>query len=428
VLFAAPQTIPPPPPIDAGDTAWLLVCTALVLFMTPGLAFFYGGMVRSKNVLTMLMQNFVCIAIVSLTWALVGFSLAFGPDAGGGLVGGLRHLGLGHLDAPIDGFDTLAVPPLAFAAFQLMFAIITAALITGAIADRVQFGGFLVFITLWSALVYPVLAHWSFAPSGWLARRGLLDFAGGTVVEINCGAAAVAVALVVGRRRGWPREVMAPHSLPLTLLGAGILWFGWFGFNAGSALRADGLATQALVNTHYAGVGGLLAWIAVERLRTGHATTLGAATGAVAGLVAITPSAGYLATLPSLLVGAAAGAVCVFAVTLKFRAGIDDSLDVFGVHLVGGVVGTLLIGLFASTRVNPVVTHEGLLLGGGLRQLGVQALGVVAAAAFSFAATFLLATLVHRTVGLRVDPETERVGLDKVVHAESAYEAPGGRL
>jgi ammonium transporter, Amt family len=423
VPLAAPSA-----PIEAGDTAWLLVCTALVLFMTPGLAFFYGGMVRSKHVLTMLMQNFVCIAVVSVTWGAVGFSLAFGPDAGGGLIGTLRHVGLRNLAAPVSGFETLTVPPLAFAVFQMMFAVITAALITGAIADRVRFGGFVVFVTLWSAVVYPVLAHWSFAPGGWLYRAGLLDFAGGTVVEVNCGAAAVAVALVVGRRRGWPREVMAPHSLPLTLLGAGILWFGWFGFNAGSALRADGLATQALVNTHYAGVGGLLAWIVVERLRTGHATTLGAATGAVAGLVAITPSAGYLGTLSSVLVGVVAGGVCVFAVTLKFRVGIDDSLDVFGVHLVGGLIGTLMIGLLASRSINPAVAHEGLLLGGGLSQLGRQALGVLVAAAFSFTATWVLATLVQRTLGLRVDPDAERSGLDTFLHAESAYDSAGGRL
>jgi Amt family ammonium transporter len=415
-------------PINAGDTAWLLVCTALVLFMTPGLAFFYGGMVRSKHVLTMLMQNFVCIAIVSLTWGAVGFSFAFGPDAGAGLIGTFRHVGLEHLDQPIAGFPSLTVPPLAFAVFQLMFAVITAALITGATADRVRFGGFVTFITLWSAVVYPVLAHWSFSPGGWLYRAGLLDFAGGTVVEVNCGAAAVAVALVVGRRRGWPREVMAPHSLPLTLLGAGILWFGWFGFNAGSALRADGLATQALVNTHYAGVAGLVAWIAVERWRIGHATTLGAATGAVAGLVAITPSAGYLGTLSSVLVGLAAGGICVFAVSIKFRFGIDDSLDVFGVHLVGGVIGTLMIGLFASSSINAAVSHEGALLGGGFGQLGRQALGVLVAAVFSFAATYLLATIVQRTIGLRVDPEAENSGLDTFLHAESAYDHSGGRL
>ncbi|HSP37611.1 MAG TPA: ammonium transporter [Frankiaceae bacterium] len=414
--------------ISAGDTAWLLVCTALVLFMTPGLAFFYGGMVRSKHVLTMLMQNFVCIAVVSLTWGAVGFSLAFGPDAGGGLVGTLRHVGFRHMNSPLTGFGSLTVPPLAFAAFQGMFAIITAALITGAIADRVRFGGFVVFVTVWSAVVYPVLAHWVFSPEGWLYRRGLLDFAGGTVVEVNCGAAAVAAAMVVGRRRGWPRVVMAPHSLPLTLLGAGILWFGWFGFNAGSALRADGLAASALVNTHYAGVGGLLAWIAVERLRSGHATTLGAATGAVAGLVAITPSAGYVSAPAALLIGLAAGGLCVFAVTLKFRVGVDDSLDVFGVHLVGGVVGTLAIGLLASSTVNAGVTSQGLLLGGGFGQLGKQALGILVAAGFSFGATWLLATALHHTMGLRVDPETEAVGLDTALHAESAYDHSGGRL
>ncbi len=414
--------------IDSGNTAWLLLCTALVLFMTPGLAFFYGGMVRSKHVLTMLMQNIVCIAVVSVTWGAVGFSLAFGPDVGGGLVGNLRHVGLANLDEPIAGFESLDVPPLAFAAFQCMFAIITAALITGAIADRVSFGGFLAFITAWSVLVYPLLAHWAFSPEGWLYKLGLLDFAGGTVVEINCGASAVAVALVVGARRGWPREVMAPHSLPLTLLGAGILWFGWFGFNAGSALGAGNLAAQALVNTHYAGVGGLLAWILFERVRTGHATTLGAATGAVAGLVAITPSAGYLSTTSSFLVGLAAGAICVLAVTVKFRFGVDDSLDVFGVHFVGGVIGTLAIGLLATNVVNSGVKNEGTFLGGGLGQLGDQVVGVLAAAGFAFAATWLIAFVVHRVLGMRVDPEAEFTGLDTVLHAESAYDHAGGRL
>ncbi|MDQ1648183.1 MAG: ammonium transporter, Amt family [Frankiaceae bacterium] len=417
---------------DSGDTAWLLICTALVLFMTPGLAFFYGGMVRSKNVLTMLMQNVVCIAVVSVTWGAVGFSLAFGPDAGGGLVGTLRHVGLAHLDGAangtVAGFEGLTVPPLIFAAFQCMFAVITAALITGAVADRVRFGGFVVFIAAWSVLVYPVLAHWVFSPGGWLFGRGLLDFAGGTVVEVNCGAAAVAAAVVVGRRRGWPREAMAPHSLPLTLLGAGILWFGWFGFNAGSALHADGLAASALVNTHYAGVGGLLAWIGVERFRIGHATTLGAASGAVAGLVAITPSAGYLSAPASFAVGLAAGAVCAFAVTLKYRVGVDDALDVFGVHLVGGVVGTLAIGLLATGATNPAVGTKGLLLGGGAGQLGKQALGIVVAMVFSFTATWLLATLVQRTIGLRVDPESEVNGLDSALHAESAYDHAGGRF
>ena len=270
--------------------------------------------------------------------------------------------------------------------------------------------------------MYSPLAHWAFSPHGWMARLGVLDFAGGTVVEINCGAAALAIALVVGRRHGWPREAMPPHSLPLTLLGAGLLWFGWFGFNAGSALRADGLAVHALVNTHLAGVGGLLAWIGMEKLKTGAATTLGAASGAVAGLVAITPACGYLDSLPSLLLGLIAGGACVLGVQVKYRFGYDDSLDVVGVHFVGGVIGTLFLGLFASKAVNPAVMHEGLLYGGGLSQLARQAIAVVAATAWSFAATYLLARAVNRVIPLRVSPEEEATGLDQALHSESAYD------
>jgi Amt family ammonium transporter len=319
------------PAIDSGDTGWVLVCTALVLLMTPGLAFFYAGMVRAKSVLSMLMQNYVCIAVVSVVWVVLGYTIAFGSDLGGGLLGGFRFTGMAHMVEPVPGYE-LSIPPLLFAFFQLMFAILTAALITGAMADRVRFGAFVVFISLWALLVYAPLAHWAFSPDGWMVQMGILDFAGGYVVEINSGASALAVAIVVGRRHGWPREAMPPHSLPLTLLGAGLLWFGWFGFNAGSALKADGLAVQALVNTHLAAVGGLLAWILMERIRNGAATTLGAASGAVAGLVAITPACGYLDTLPSLALGALAGAGCVLAVQLKYRFGYDDSLDVVGVH------------------------------------------------------------------------------------------------
>jgi Amt family ammonium transporter len=409
------------PAIDSGDTAWVLVCTALVLLMTPGLAFFYAGRVRAKSVLSMLMQNYVCIAVVTVVWVVLGYTLAFGSDVGGGLLGGFRFTGLAHTAEPVPGL-TLHIPPLLFMAFQLMFAVITTALISGALADRVRFGGFVLFAGLWSLIVYAPLAHWAFSPEGWMAKFGVLDFAGGTVVEINCGAAALAVALVVGRRHGWPREAMPPHSLPLTLLGAGLLWFGWFGFNAGSALRADGLAVHALVNTHLAGVGGLLAWIGVERVKNGVATTLGAASGAVAGLVAITPACGYLDPLPALLLGALAGAACVLGVQLKYRFGYDDSLDVVGVHFVGGVVGTLFLGLFATAAVNPAVVHEGLLYGGGLEQLGRQSVGVLAATAWSFLATYLLARAVNRVIPLRVSEEEEATGLDQALHAESAYD------
>jgi Amt family ammonium transporter len=409
------------PAIDSGDTGWVLVCTALVLLMTPGLAFFYAGMVRAKSVLSMLMQNYVCIAVVTVVWVVLGYTIAFGSDVGGGLLGGFRFTGLAHMTEPVPGL-TLHIPPLLFMAFQLMFAVITTALISGALADRVRFSAFVLFAALWSLIVYSPLAHWAFSPEGWMARLGVLDFAGGTVVEINSGASALAIALVVGRRHGWPREAMPPHSLPLTLLGAGLLWFGWFGFNAGSALRADGLAVHALVNTHLAGVGGLLAWITVERIKTGVATTLGAASGAVAGLVAITPACGFLDSLPSLLLGALAGTACVLGVQLKYRFGYDDSLDVVGVHFVGGLVGTLFIGLFATAAVNASVVHEGLFYGGGATQLGKQAIGVLAATAWAFLATYLLARLVNRVIPLRVSEEEEATGLDQALHSESAYD------
>ncbi len=405
-------------PIDSGDTAWVLVSTALVLFMTPGLALFYGGMVRSKHVLTMLAQNFGVIAVVSILWVLVGFSLAFHGDVAG-LFGNLGLLGFAHVDATLPGFD-LSVPTTAFAGFQMMFAVITAALLTGAGADRMRFGPFLAFTAVWLLVVYVPLAHWAFTPDGWLHRLGLLDFAGGTVVEINAGASALALVLVLGRRLGWPREPMPPHSLPLTLLGAGILWFGWFGFNAGSALSSGHLAAQALLSTHLAACGGLLGWMALEKRYTGHATTLGAASGAVAGLVAVTPAAGYVNSLAATIIGLVAGAAGLTAVRLKFRLGYDDSLDVVGVHGVCGVVGTLAVGLFATHTVNPA--GQGLFDGGGLHLLGVQALGVLAAAAWAFVGTGAVALAVDKLVGLRVPPEHEHAGLDTVIHAESAYD------
>ncbi len=407
--------------VDPGDTAWILVCTALVLLMTPGLAFFYAGMVRAKHTLGMIMQSFVTIAIVSVTWVLVGYSLAFGADAGGGLVGRLDLVGLAHAEVAVPGIE-LSVPPLAFVAFQLMFAILTAALISGASADRMRFGAFVVFIAVWSVLVYAPIAHWAWSPDGWLHRLGVLDFAGGTVVEICSGASALALALVLGRRRGWPGEMMAPHNLPLTLLGAGLLWVGWIGFNAGSALTAGQLAASAALATHMSGVGGMLSWLAMEKKLTGKATTLGGASGAVAGLVAITPAAGFLSPLPALLLGLVAGVVCLFAIRLKFRFRYDDSLDVVAVHYVGGVVGMLFLGFFAAAAVNPDVTHQGLLLGGGLTQLGLQVVGVLAATAFAFLATYGIALVLRATIGLRVTPEEEPEGLDSSQHAESAYE------
>jgi len=414
--------------MNAGDTAWVLVSSALVLFMTPGLALFYGGMVRAKNVLGMIMQCFACIALVAVLWAVVAFSLAFGHDAGGGVIGGLGYLGLAGLSKTLAGFHGLHVPPLAVMAFQMMFAIITAALIAGGVADRMRFVGFVVFIALWVLVVYAPIAHWVFSPEGWLARRGVIDFAGGTVVEINSGFSTLAVVLVVGRRRGWPSEAMAPHSVPLSLLGAGILWFGWFGFNAGSALGANTVAVHAFVNTQLAAAAGLLGWIAFERVKERYPTTLGAASGAVAGMVAITPCAGFVSAMPSILIGAVAGLCCAMAVRLKFRLRYDDSLDVLGVHGVGGLVGMVLLGVFATTAVN-VKGADGLAYGGGAHFFGLEVLAALVSAAYAFSATWVVAKLVDRVVGLRVSAEEEAQGLDLSQHAESAYSLGGaGRL
>jgi Amt family ammonium transporter len=412
--------------MDTGNTAWVLASAALVLFMTPGLAFFYAGMVRSKNVLGMLMQNFFCMGLVSVLWALAVFSMAFGKDAGGGVIGNLGFSGLRHLgDATVAlpgyvGNLALSVPPMAFVAFQLMFAIITPALITGAIADRMKFSAWALFVGLWLVLVYAPVAHWVFSPQGWLFKRGALDFAGGTVVHINAGVAALAVVLVLGRRKDWPGEAMAPHSLPFTLLGTGMLWFGWFGFNAGSALGANALAAQALVNTHMAAAAALVGWLLVERAKGGHPTTLGAASGAVAGLVAITPCAGFVTAMSALLIGFAAGIVCFLAIQLKFRFRYDDALDVVGVHLVGGVLGSLLLGLFADVGVN-ALGADGLFLGGGLSLFGKQLLAVAATLAWSFAVSFVLAKAIDATIGLRVTADEVAEGLDVTQHAEAAY-------
>ena len=412
--------------MDSGNTAWVLVSAALVLFMTPGLAFFYGGMVRSKNVLGLLMQNFFCMGLVSVLWAVAVFSLAFGKDLGGGFVGGLGFAGLKGVAGAATvlpgyvGNFALSIPPMAFLAFQLMFAVITPALITGAIADRMKFSAWVAFVTLWVLFVYAPVAHWVFSPVGWLFKRGALDFAGGTVVHINAGIAALALVLVMGKRRGWPNEGMAPHSLPFTLLGTGILWFGWFGFNAGSALGANALAAQALVNTHMAAAAALLGWLLIERVKGGHATTLGAASGAVAGLVAITPCAGFVGTGSALLIGFAAGMVCFSAIQLKFRFGYDDALDVVGVHLVGGILGSLMVGLFADKGIN-ALGADGLFLGGGLSLLGKQVVAVVATLVWSFVVTFVIAKVIDATIGLRVTPDDEAEGLDVTQHAETGY-------
>ncbi len=413
--------------INTGDTAWVLASSALVLLMTPGLAFFYGGMVRGKNVLAMLMQNFLCIGLVSVLWVLVGYSIAFGKDGygGHGIAGNFHQLGLAHMQEHVAGYvgsGAQTIPPIVFVAFQLMFAVITPALITGSIADRTKFGAFVVFVGLWSVVVYAPVAHWVFSPEGWLFKRGALDFAGGTVVHINAGIAGLAMALVLGKRLGWPREQMKPHNLPFTLLGAGLLWFGWFGFNAGSALGANELAGYAFVNTNTATAAALLAWIVVEKLRDGHSTTLGAASGAVAGLVAITPAAGYVSPLGSVIIGVLAGVICALAVTAKFKFGLDDSLDVVGVHLVGGIVGSLSVGLLA-TKVTNSAGADGYFYGGGLHLLKEQAIAVAAVIVFSFVMTFILAKLIDLVMGLRVDKDDEQAGLDTSLHAETAYES-----
>ncbi len=400
--------------MDSGNTAWVLTSAALVLLMTPGLAFFYGGMVRGKNVLNMLMMNFVTIAVVGVLWVLVGYSIAFGE--GNALVGDLSHLGLNGTVGEVSG----DIPALAFVAFQGMFAIITPALFTGAIADRIKFAPFVAIVALWTLLVYAPIAHWVWAGNGWLFNLPAQDFAGGAVVHANAGAAGLALAIVLGKRRGWPKEPMRPHNLPFVLLGAALLWFGWFGFNAGSALGANETAAIAFVTTNVAAAAAVLGWLLVERVRDGHPTTLGAASGAVSGLVAITPACAFVTPVGAIGLGFVAGAVCAFAVGLKFRFGYDDALDVVGVHLVGGVVGALLIGLLGASVIGG---EDGLFYGGGVGLLGRQALAVLAAVGYSFVLTFVIAKVVGLAFGgLRVDEQIEVEGLDINLHAETAYE------
>jgi Amt family ammonium transporter len=422
--------------LDTGDTAWMLASTALVLLMTPGLALFYGGMVRSKSVLNMMMMSLSSIGLVGILWAIYGYSIAFGNDVGGGLLGnpfeyfGLSGTFVGDYAAdpavhPMSG----TIPALVFVAFQATFAIITVALISGAVADRVRFGPWLLFAGLWATLVYFPVAHWVFAFSddesgvvgGWIANDlAAIDFAGGTAVHINAGAAALALAIVTGKRRGWPREPMRPHNLTLVMLGAGMLWFGWFGFNAGSALGANGTAGFALANTLFATCAAMLAWLIVERVRDGKPTSLGAASGIVAGLVAITPACSSVSPIGAIVIGAIAGVLCALAVGLKFRFGYDDSLDVVGVHLVGGLVGTILIGFFADPGSPAAVA--GLFYGGGVDQLWRQVVGAVAVMLYSFVVALLLALLVKATIGLRVTEEEESTGIDETEHAETGYD------
>jgi Amt family ammonium transporter len=413
--------------IDSGNTAWLLAASALVLLMAPGLALFYGGLVRSKSVLNMMMMTFGSLAVIVLVWTLVGYSLAFGDDVGLGLVGDpTQYFGLGDLMAE-QTFGETGVPLILFAVFQGLFCVITGALVSGAIADRARFGAWLVFVGVWTVVVYAPVAHWVFDFSagdhvgGWLANEvGTIDFAGGMAVEICSGASALALALVLGPRVGFGKESMRPHNLTLVMLGAGLLWFGWFGFNAGSALGANQTAAVVFTTTLLAGAGGSLGWLLLERLRYGHATSLGAASGLVAGLVAITPSCGSLSPLGAIAMGLVAGVVCALAVGLKYRFGYDDSLDVVGVHLVGGLVGTFGIGLIATAAAPTGV--DGLFYGGGLDQLGRQLLGGGVVLVYAFVLSGIIGYVVHKTMGFRIDEDHEVSGIDLVVHAETAYD------
>ncbi len=406
--------------INSGDTSWLLTSSALVLLMTaPGLALFYGGMVRRKNVLAILMQSFILAALVSIQWILFGYSLAFSP--GHALIGGLRWIGLHGVSAtlPYPGYAA-TVPHQAYMIFQCMFAVITPALITGAFAERITFKGFLVFSLLWITFIYDPLAHWVWGVDGWLHRLGALDFAGGTVVHISSGTSALAAVLVIGPRRGFLREPMPPHNLTLTLTGAGLLWFGWFGFNAGSALAANGLATSAFVATHIGAAAAALGWVFAEWIVLGKPTTLGVASGVVAGLVAITPASGYVGPISAMVIGAAAGVLCFFAVRIKARFGYDDALDVVGVHAVGGIWGALATGLFASVAVN-AAGADGLFFGNPL-QFVIQVVAVAASISFAFCGSLILLGVTDAMVGLRASDEGERIGLDLSEHEESAYD------
>ena len=414
--------------INSGDTAWVLASGALVLFMTPGLAVFYGGMVRAKSALNMMMMSFAAMGVTTIIWVLYGYSLAFGKSQGG-LIGGFDHLGLASTLDQVTGPEGHQIPVLAFAMFQLTFAIITVALLSGAIADRAKFGSWVLFVGVWITLVYIPVAHWAFAAQGgtggWIVDKlRALDFAGGTVVEINSGAAALALAIVLGKRDGFKREPMRPHNMPLVLLGAGMLWFGWFGFNAGSALSAGSLAATAMINTQISTAAAAMTWVIYEKKRDGKATTLGVASGAVAGAVAITPACGFVNPLGALILGLIAGVASAWAVTRKYKFGYDDSLDVVGVHGVGGILGMVAIGLLATITANEAGAN-GLFFNGGTTQLGRQVIALAVVALFSFAATWLIATAIQKTIGFRVYRDDELNGLDTTFHAESAYDITG---
>ncbi|WP_238015065.1 ammonium transporter [Dactylosporangium sp. AC04546] len=419
--------------IDTGNTAWLLVSTALVLLMTPGLALFYGGLNRSKGVLNMMMMSFSTIGLVSILWLFYGFSAAFGADSAGGLFGDLgQYFGSKtYIDqfwgATAESPSGIGIPTYVFMVFQMTFAVITVALISGAISDRAKFGGWLLFAFGWATLVYFPVAHnvWG---GGWITQKlHPLDFAGGTAVHINAGAAALGVALVLGKRIGWPRESMKPHNVPFVAIGAGLLWFGWFGFNAGSELTVDGVTGLAFVNTQVATAAAVLGWVIVEWIRDRKPTLVGASSGAIAGLVAITPACGFIDSWAAVLLGLVAGIVCALAVSLKYRFGFDDSLDVVGVHFVGGWIGSLWLGFFANPDLNSAITgalgaKAGLFNGGGAAQLGAQAGASAIVTVYSFAVAFILAFIIEKTLGFRVSAEAEVEGIDIAEHAESGYD------
>ena len=402
--------------MDSGDYAWMLVSTALVVFMIPGLALFYGGMTRSKNVLNMFMMNMYCVGIVPIVWVLLGYSIGNSPDGdgffGGEWIGNFDSIGLKGLSGDSES--------LIFVAFLMTFAAITPALISGAVADRLKFSAWVVFVPIWLLLVYCPATYWVY--NGWHDGNGALDFAGGTAIHLNSGVAALAFVLVLGKRRGWPKEASPPHNMPMVLIGKAILWLGWFGFNAGSAGAANGQAVQALLNTFIAASSGLIGWLIVEKLKGGHATSLGMASGVVAGLVAITPAAGFVGGLTSVVFGLVAGAVCYFAISLKNRFGYDDSLDVVGIHGVGGLTGGILLGLFAdSSAVSGGDFDDGLFFGGGAELLLDQIVAMLSVVGLSFIVTLAIVKIIDATIGLRVESEIEQIGLDRALHAESAY-------
>ena len=404
--------------IDAGDTAWILISAALVMLMTPGLAMFYGGMVRRKNVLGTIMHSFIAIALVSLQWILIGYSLSFGPDIKG-LIGNFNWAGLNGVGLTPNADYAPTIPHLLFMVYQMMFAVITPALISGAFAERMKFSAFLIFTVVWTTIVYDPVAHWVWGAGGWMKNLGVLDFAGGIVVHATSGFSALAAAFYIGKRKGFMHEHMPPHNLPMTVLGAGILWFGWFGFNAGSALASGTLATMAFLTTHTAAASATVTWVIVEWLHRGKPTMFGAATGSIAGLATITPAAGFVGPLPALLIGIAAGILCYIALNAKARFGYDDSLDAFGVHGVGGTLGTLMAGLFASVAINAAGANGAFF--GNPKQFVVQAEAVALVALYSFVVSFVILKVLDATIGLRVHTDHETEGLDISQHGEAGY-------